>query len=99
MEFKINIKDSASIQMLDMCSNSQEMVRIFVQLSRQDGFSYGFTLENEQNDDDFLMIKKINGSSLRIVIDSMSLQYLNDVTIDFLQDEKTFIVKHHNAAK
>lgn len=54
-------------------------LRIFVQGGGCSGFQYGFTLDNEQADDDF----EIDAGGLSVLIDGMSAQYLSDATIDY----------------
>ena len=55
-------------------------LRIFVQGGGCSGFQYGFSLEElPPADDDFTFEK--NG--IQVVIDSMSMQYMNDAEIDY----------------
>ena len=59
------------------------------------GFSYGFTLDEEQSEDDFVIDK--NG--LSVLVDSMSMQYLQGATIDFKEDlmGSSFVINNPNA--
>lgn len=74
----ITITESAQSKIKDILAeenNANLKVRAFVQGGGCSGFQYGFTLDEEQNDDDF----EING----VLIDSMSMQYLTGATIDY----------------
>lgn len=63
-------------------NNPNINLRVFVQGGGCSGFQYGFTLDEEQNDDDFAVEK--NG--IKVLVDSMSFQYLNGSVIDFKDD-------------
>lgn len=55
-------------------------VRVFVQGGGCSGFQYGFTMDEVQNEDDFV----IEGAP--ILADAMSMQYLMGATIDYVED-------------
>jgi iron-sulfur cluster insertion protein len=55
---------------------------MFVQGGGCAGFSYGFTLDSEVNDDDF----EIPAGSSSVLVDSMSAQYVMGATIDYEED-------------
>lgn len=59
--------------------DSSLKLRIFVQGGGCTGFQYGFSLEEKVEDDDFEFEK----DGIKVVIDSMSMQYLNDAEIDY----------------
>ena len=63
-------------------TNPKAKLRVFVQGGGCSGFSYGFTLDEEQNDDDFV----ITPSDLEILVDSMSMQYLTGATINYKEE-------------
>lgn len=68
-------------------------VRAFVQGGGCSGFNYGFTLDEEKNEDDF----EINEY---LIVDSMSMQYLQGATIDYTSDKlkgSQFIINNPNA--
>ena len=71
-------------------------LRVFVSGGGCSGFQYGFTFDEEVNEDDTTVEK--NGVTL--LIDSMSLQYLMGVEIDYtdgLQGSQ-FVIKNPTAA-
>ena len=57
-------------------------LRVFVQGGGCHGFSYGFGFENEIADDDTI----VETSNVQLVIDSMSIMYLSEATIDFVSN-------------
>ena len=59
--------------------DSSLKLRIFVQGGGCTGFQYGFSLEEKVEDDDFEFEK----DGIKVVVDSMSMQYLNDAEIDY----------------
>jgi iron-sulfur cluster insertion protein len=62
--------------------NPNLMLRVFVQGGGCSGMSYGFTFDEVQNEDDF----DFAYDDVRVVIDSMSMQYLQDSSIDYKED-------------
>lgn len=74
----ITITEQAKAKIADILAeenNPALRVRAFVQGGGCSGFQYGFTLDEEQGDDDF----DVEG----VLIDSMSMQYLTGATIDY----------------
>lgn len=81
----INITESAAIKIASIISeenNSKAKLRVYVQGGGCSGFSYGFDLDEENPDDDFL----IENSGIAVIIDAMSIQYLQNATIDYKND-------------
>ena len=56
-------------------------LRVFVQGGGCHGFSYGFGFENDIAGDDTV----IETNDVKLVVDSMSIMYLNEATIDFVR--------------
>ncbi len=76
--------------------NEELKLRVFVTGGGCSGFQYGFTFDEETNEDDTAMQK--NGVTL--LIDPMSYQYLIGAEIDY-QDNlegSQFVIKNPNAA-
>lgn len=90
----ITITESAKVKISDILAeenNPALKVRAFVQGGGCSGFQYGFTLDDEQQEDDF----EIEG----ILIDSMSMQYMTGAVIDY-KDElngSQFVINNPNA--
>lgn len=57
-------------------------VRAFVQGGGCSGFQYGFTFDEIENEDDFV----VPAGSSSVLIDAMSAQYLTGATIDYTED-------------
>ena len=62
-------------------NNPDIKLRVFVQGGGCSGFQYGFTFDEEQTDDDFL----IEADEVKILVDSMSSQYLQGAEIDYIE--------------
>jgi iron-sulfur cluster insertion protein len=95
---QIKITESAIVKIADILSeenNSLIKLRTFVQGGGCSGFQYGFTLDEETNEDDFVIEK----SGATILIDAMSMQYLQGATIDYKEDLQgsNFSIKNPNA--
>jgi iron-sulfur cluster insertion protein len=90
----LTITDSAQAKIADLLAeenNPKLKVRAFVQGGGCSGFQYGFTLDEEHNEDDF----EISG----VLVDSMSMQYLSGAVIDFKDDihGSSFSISNPNA--
>jgi iron-sulfur cluster insertion protein len=70
-------------------------LRVFVQGGGCSGMQYGFTLETEQNEDDFV----IEQQGVKYLVDAMSMQYLQGATIDYKEDFEgsNFVINNPNA--
>jgi len=63
-------------------NNPNIKLRVFVQGGGCSGFQYGFTLDEAQNDDDFDFVFE----DVKVLVDSMSWQYLQGATIRYSED-------------
>lgn len=70
-------------------------LRVFVQGGGCSGMSYGFTLETEQNEDDFV----IEQQGIKYLVDAMSMQYLQGATIKYKTElmGSNFVIENPNA--
>lgn len=96
---QIKITDSAIAKIADILAeenNPSLKLRTFVQGGGCSGFQYGFTLDEIQAEDDFLIEK----TGISILIDAMSMQYLTGSTIDYKEDlmNNSFVITNPNAA-
>ena len=62
-------------------NNPNLLLRVFVQGGGCSGFQYGFTFDEQRNEDDFEIPAEVP-----VVVDSMSMQYLQGATIDYRED-------------
>ena len=94
----IEITESAKIKILDILTEENDptmSLRTFVQGGGCSGFSYGFTLDKEHNEDDF----EISLDKFKVLVDAMSMQYLQGAVIDYKEDlhGSSFSIKNPNA--
>lgn len=94
----INLTDACVTKLADLLAeenNPNLKLRVFVNGGGCSGFTYGFTFDEEQNADDFLIEK----SAVKVLIDEMSYQYLVGATIDYVEDlhGSQFSIKNPNA--
>ena len=94
----IQITDNARSKIIDLLleeNNPNYKLRTFVQGGGCAGFSYGFTFDEEQNEDDFV----IEIGDFKVLVDSMSMQYLSGAKIDFKEDlmGSNFSISNPNA--
>lgn len=78
----ITITESASIKIQDILAeenNPNVKLRMFVQGGGCSGFSYGFTLDEEKNEDDW----EIPAGGSFVLVDSMSAMYCEGAEIDY----------------
>jgi iron-sulfur cluster insertion protein len=88
----ITITESAKIKIADiLLEDGSKYVRAFVQGGGCSGMQYGFTIDDTVNEDDFQFDN--------VLVDSMSMQYLTDATIDYKEDinGSQFSIKNPNA--
>jgi iron-sulfur cluster insertion protein len=81
----ITVTESAQAKIQDILAeenNPKIKLRMFVQGGGCSGFSYGFTLDEEQNEDDF----EIPTGSTTVLVDAMSMQYVQGATINYVED-------------
>jgi iron-sulfur cluster insertion protein len=95
----INITEKAKQKILDILigeNNPNVYLRTFIQGGGCSGFNYGFTIDEEKNDDDFEY--SIN-EEFKILIDAMSMQYFQGAEIDYKEDlmSSQFVIKNPNA--
>jgi iron-sulfur cluster insertion protein len=94
----ITISVSAKEKIKDLLyeeGNPKLALRTFVQGGGCSGFSYGFTFDEEINEDDF----EIPLDEFKVLVDSMSMQYLQGAEIDYKDDLQgsQFTIKNPNA--
>jgi iron-sulfur cluster insertion protein len=95
----IEITESAKTKIIDLLNeenNPQLMLRTFVQGGGCSGFQYGFTFDEEQNEDDF---EFPIDSNFKVLVDSMSMQYMTGAVIDYQENVmgSQFSIKNPNA--
>jgi iron-sulfur cluster insertion protein len=90
----ITLTESAKTQINEILMDdvSMKYVRAFITGGGCSGFNYGFTLEADKEEDDFVIDN--------LVVDAMSMQYFENATIDFTSDKlkgSQFVISNPNA--
>jgi iron-sulfur cluster insertion protein len=86
-------------------NNSKLNLRVFITGGGCSGFQYGFTFDEDINDDDIIIEKRINKDdsddtvTVKLLIDPMSFQYLKNAEIDYREDINgaQFVIRNPNA--
>jgi iron-sulfur cluster insertion protein len=94
----IDLAESAVVKLKDLLAeenNPALKLRVFVQGGGCSGFQYGFTFDEDQNEDDFTL--EFDGVGL--LVDSMSAQYLQGAKIKYTEDAmgSSFAIENPNA--
>jgi len=90
----MQISDNAATKVAGMKS-AEEKLRVYIMGGGCSGFSYGFKLDEKQLDGDY----DIEKNGVTVLVDPMSYQYLEGITIDYLEDLQgaRFIISNPNA--
>lgn len=96
---QIKITDSAKNKIIDILVDENKPgthLRTFVQGGGCSGFQYGFTLDDQINEDDFQFDLDFG---YKLLVDSMSYQYLVGAEVDYNDDlmGASFTIKNPNA--
>lgn len=95
---RINITDAAAnkvSQLINEEGNPMLALRVYIQGGGCAGFQYGFGFDAKQKAEDMI----INTKQIRIVVDMLSMQYLQGSTIDYVKNlqGEYFVVQNPNA--
>ncbi len=98
MPLPLIFTDQAVAKVKDLIAeegNADLKLRVFVSGGGCSGFQYGFTFEEDQNDDDTV----VNKDGVSLLIDPMSYQYLVGAEIDYTEglQGSQFVIKNPNA--
>ena len=94
----ITITDVAKSKIIDLLreeNNPNISLRTFVVGGGCSGFNYGFTMDEVKNEDDF----EFPLDEFRVLIDAMSMQYLQGAVIDYKEEAmgSQFVITNPNA--
>jgi iron-sulfur cluster insertion protein len=94
----ITVTEQAVAKLKDILAeenNPELKLRVFVQGGGCSGMSYGFTLDESQNEDDW----DLEVSGVKVLVDSMSGGYLQGAEIDYKEDQygATFSINNPSA--
>jgi iron-sulfur cluster insertion protein len=98
-ERRIVLTESAARRITTLRAQEQvedAFLRIAVSGGGCSGFQYGFTFDDQRNDDDFLFER----DGVTVVVDDVSLGLLNGAEVDFVEDlmGASFQIHNPNAA-
>jgi iron-sulfur cluster insertion protein len=82
---QVTITDNAFARISELMTDEKNpnlKLRVFVQGGGCSGMEYGFTFDEVQNEDDFTFEQK----DVKVLVDAMSMQYLQNAVIDFKDD-------------
>ena len=90
----ITVTESAKKQLDEILMDEPngKYVRAFISGGGCSGFNYGFTIEEDKEEDDFVIDK--------LLVDAMSMTYFDNATIDFTSDKlkgSQFVISNPNA--
>lgn len=100
-------------ELIEEEGNYQLNLRVFITGGGCSGFQYGFTFDEEINDDDIVIEKRVKpmaaqgepdegkegSGSIKLLVDAMSFQYLRGAEVDYREDINgaQFVIKNPNA--
>ena len=98
MSTPINFTDSAVSKVSELIAeegNDNLKLRVYVTGGGCSGFQYGFTFDEEVNEDDTSIIK----DGVTVLIDAMSIQYLTGAEVDYKEDVSgaQFVIRNPTA--
>ena len=100
LSFSVSAADKVS-ELIREENNPKLKLRVYITGGGCSGFQYGFTFDEHQQADDFVIEQtgSAGGESVKLLVDPMSLQYLNQAEIDYvnsIQGEQ-FVIRNPNA--
>lgn len=98
MSDPIIFTDNAATKVSELIAeegNDNLKLRVYVSGGGCSGFQYGFTFDEEMNEDDTCVEK----AGVKVLLDPTSIQYLNGAEIDFKEDANgaQFVIRNPNA--
>lgn len=98
--FSVNAADKVASLILEE-ENPNLHLRVYITGGGCSGFQYGFTFDETIQDDDTVIEQTCSDgqSSVKLLVDSMSFQYLSDAEIDYIQgiQGEQFVIRNPNA--
>ena len=99
METNIQLSERAAVKVKTLINAEADdslRLRVFITGGGCNGFSYGFTFDDEVADDDAV----VERDGVAMVVDAMSYPYLEGSQVDYVEDLNgaQFVVTNPNAA-
>lgn len=94
----VNVTESAARRIAEIIREegpAGAMLRIAVSGGGCSGFQYGFTLDDQVHEDDLV----IERDGIKVLVDSMSVEYMRGSELDFVEDMigASFQIRNPNA--
>lgn len=100
IHFSVSAADKVA-SLIEEENNPNLNLRVYITGGGCSGFQYGFTFDEKQNEDDTIIEQTTSAGNqtIKLLIDSMSFQYLNRAEIDFVQgiQGEQFVIRNPNA--
>ena len=100
IQFTINAADKVASLIAEE-KNPNLNLRVYITGGGCSGFQYGFTFDETIQPDDTVVEQHCSDekSAVKLLIDSMSIQYLNQAEIDYVQgiQGEQFVIRNPNA--
>lgn len=102
----LTVTDAAAKKVHELiCDEKTEKLnlRVYVSGGGCSGFRYDFMFDTAINPDDVIVEKKVgdekNASIIKVLVDSLSIQYLKGAEIDYREDANgsQFVIRNPNA--
>ena len=98
-ETGINFTDAAALKVKGLSDEEGDQslkLRVYIQGGGCSGFQYGFTFDEEQEEDDTVVTR----DGVKLVVDPMSFQYLEGAEVDYTEglEGSRFIINNPNAS-
>lgn len=98
--FSVNAADKVA-ELIKEENNPTLNLRVSITGGGCSGFQYGFSFDEEIHDDDTVVVQNCSDgiSSVKLLVDSMSYQYLHEAEIDYVQgiQGEQFVIRNPNA--
>lgn len=100
IRFSVSAADKVA-ELIKEENNPNLNLRVSISGGGCSGFQYGFSFDEEINEDDTIIVQLCSDSvsSVKLLVDSMSYQYLHDAEIDYVQgiQGEQFVIRNPNA--
>jgi len=98
--FSVNAADKVA-SLIEDEGNPNLSLRVVINGGGCSGFQYGFTFDEVINEDDTVIVQRCSDgrSSVKLLVDSISYQYLNNAEIDYVKNiqGEQFVIRNPNA--
>lgn len=102
MDAAISFTDAAAARVKELLTeegNYNLKLRVYITGGGCSGFQYGFAFDEETKEDDTIVSKEIEDTTVQVVVDALSMMYLMGAQIDYQESLQGahFLVKNPNA--